>query len=380
MTPTFDRLSMNLPLSSFAALSCATLLLAGCQTTPVPTARVGAPVTGLVSLAPAAPLDPALLQPATALFRIGPGDTLDIEVMGRDDTRASVTVGPDGKIYYYILNGLDVWGLTLTETRQRLGHELQQFLREKPVVAVSLRTVASQRVWVLGRINAPGVYVLSGPTTLLDAIAQGGGVAAVRGSAGAVTAPGGREFGAESSGGGGPEAADLSRAFVIRQGKILPIDFQKLLSDGDLSQNIYLQPDDFIFLPAQRGAEVHVLGAVTRPQSQKISGALTVARAVALAGGTAPNAFISNVAVLRGSLTRPQIAIVDLGAIVSGRTPDVRLERGDIVYVPYTPYRTLTRYADLILDSFARTIGVNAGAKAAGGEVASVGVNVTVGP
>lgn len=367
---------MNLPLFSFAALSCAALFLTGCQTTPVPTTRQGAPVAGLVSLAPAAPLDPALLRPATDLFRIGPGDTLEIEIMGQADTRASVTVGPDGKIYYYVLNGLDVWGLTLTETRQRLGHELQQFLREKPVVAVSLRTVASQRVWVLGRINAPGVYVLSGPTTLLDAIAQGGGVAAA--GSGAALVPGSQAFAAGSE--GGAESADLSRAFVIRQGRMLPIDFRKLLREGDLSQNIYLQPDDFIFLPALRGSEVHVLGAVTRPQSQKISGALTVARAIALAGGTAPNAFISNVAVLRGSLTQPQIAIVDLGAIVSGRTPDVRLERGDIVYVPYTPYRTLTRYADLILDSFARTIGVNAGAKAAGGEVAAVGVNVTVGP
>ena len=47
-----------------------------------------------------------------------------------------------------------------------------------------------------------------------------------------------------------------------------------------------------------------MLGAVARPQSQKMSGALTVARAVAQAGGTGPDAYVSNVAILRGSLTR----------------------------------------------------------------------------
>ncbi len=327
----------------------------------------------MVSVAPEQALDAALLKPGTDIFRLGPGDKLEIEVMGDANTRATTTIGPDGKIYYYILPGVDVWGLTLSEARERISQGLQRYLREKPAVAISLRSVASQRVWVLGRINTPGVYTLGGPTTLLDAIAQGGGLAAAGPGAGlsAGLTP------AAMSGGGG-ESADLSRAFVIRQGKMLPVDFQKLLREGDLSQNIYLQSDDFIFLPSMRTAEIHVLGAVSRPQSQKMSGALTVAQAVAMCGGTAPDAYVSNVAILRGSLTQPQIAVIDLGSIVHGKTPDIRLEPGDIVYVPYTPYRTLNRYVNLILDTFARTVGVNAGAHAAGGNVSPVGVNVSL--
>lgn len=368
---------MNVSLHSFAALSLAALLLTGCQNLPTPVARQGAPmpsaVTGLVSVAPEQGLDPALLKPGTDIFRLGPGDKIEIEVMGDSNTRATVTVGPDGKIYYYILPGIDVWGMTLSDARAKLGDELKRFLREKPAVAISLRSVASQRVWVLGRINTPGVYTLGGPTTLLDAIAQGGGLSA----AGSGTALPGATMQVAAAGGG--ESADLSRAFVIRQGKMLPVDFQKLLREGDLSQNIYLQPDDFIFLPAARTSEVHVLGAVARPQSQKMTGALTVAQAVAMSGGTVGDAFVSNVAILRGSLSEPQIAVIDLGGIVHGKVPDVRLEPGDIVYVPYTQYRTLTRYANLILDTFARTVGVNAGAHAAGGTVSPVGVNVSVG-
>ncbi len=360
MTPRLPALLFRFVFSCGVAL-----LWAGCQTTPLPVARAGAPTApALVSVAPAQQLDPAWLRPGVDPFRLGPGDKLEIEVIGDANTRATVTVGPDGKIYYYILPGLDVWGLTLTETRAALGRDLQRFLREQPVVAVALRAVASQRVWLLGRINTPGVYVLGGPTTLLDAVAQGGGLSAAAADAVAT---------------GATDSADLSRAFVIRQGKRLPVDFQKLLREGDLSQNIYLEADDFIFVPARLTAEIHVLGAVAHPQSQRMSGPLTVAQAVALAGSTVPDAMVANVAILRGSLTEPQIAIVDLGAIVRGRTPDVRLEPGDIVYVPFTPYRTLNRYVDLILDTFARTVGVNAGARAAGGTVSPVGVNVTIG-
>lgn len=372
---------MKLPLHCFALLSLTGLLVGGCQNIRVPVAKAGdaqpagpAPVSGLVSVTPGQGLDPSLLKPSTDLFRLGPGDKLEIEVMGDANTRATVTVGPDGKIYYYMLPGLDVWGLSLSEARERIGQGLQRYLREKPAVAIALRSVASQRVWVLGRINTPGVYTLGGPTTLLDAIAQGGGLAAASPSA-ALT--GGGLSPAAMSGGGG-ESADLSRAFVIRQGKMLPVDFQKLLREGDLSQNIYLQPDDFVFLPALRTSEVHILGAVARPQSQKMSGMLTVAQAVAMCGGTVPDAYVSNVAVLRGSLTQPQIAIVDLGGIVRGRAADVRLEPGDIVYVPLSPQHTLNRYVNLILDTFARTVGVNAGAHAAGGNVSPVGVNVSL--
>jgi polysaccharide export outer membrane protein len=51
----------------------------------------------------------------------------------------------------------------------------------------------------------------------------------------------------------------------------------------------------------------------------------------------------------------------------------------DIVYVPHQPYRVLTRYVNLILDTFARTVGVNEGARAASGEAGPVGVNLPLG-
>jgi polysaccharide biosynthesis/export protein len=362
---------------AFIAMIAASLF-SGCESNTLPTAMPGIPdatpvASAMTEAAPVAPLDPALLQAPTTPFRLGPGDQVDIELVGEPSSGATVTVGPDGKIYYYLLPGLDVWGLTLPEARDRLDRELRKYIRELPVVTLSLRTQASQRFWMLGRVGNPGVYTLDGPTSLLDALAQAGGLASVVAQ---TTGAAGSSAGAGSS---NLENADLSRSFIIRQGHFLPVDFQRLLREGDLSQNIYLQPNDFIFLPSSHSARVHVLGAVVRPQSERTSGALTLAESIALAGGTEPQACLSNVAVLRGSLAHPQVAIFAVDEIVHGKAPDVRLQPNDIVYVPYSTNRVLVRYVNLILDTFVRTVGVNEGVYAVTGQntPVSVGVNLT---
>ncbi|MBK8478041.1 MAG: SLBB domain-containing protein [Opitutaceae bacterium] len=360
------------------ALSPLLVYLAGCGSYTLPVARTGdpaVPVAAFAEVAPQSSLDPALLRPGENAFRLGPGDQLDIEVMGDLSTRARVTVGPDGKIYYFMLPGLDVGNMTMAEVRGLLARELTKYIRETPVVSLTLRVVASQRVWVLGRVNNPGIYTLTGPTTLLDAVAQAGGLASSAPFASLAAS-----LGINPPAGNSSEAADLSRSFIVREGRMLPVDFQQLLHEGALSQNIYLQPDDFIFLPSARASQVHILGAVMQPHSEKMHGALTVVQAIALSGGTEPKACLSNVAILRGSLAHPQIAVVAVDAILQGRTPDVRLEPGDIVFVPYAPERVLTRYVDLILDTFARTVGVNAGARAISSDATAVGIGVNVSP
>jgi polysaccharide biosynthesis/export protein len=359
----------------------AAMLLSGCRSFSFARRAPKAPATLPSSFQPQTvtempPLDPALLQRPNMEYRLGPGDMLEIQVLGDIDTRARTVVGPDGKIYFYVLPGIDVWGLTISQARDRIVQELQKFVREAQPVSVMLRTAASQRVWVLGRLNKPGVYPLSGPMTLLEAISEAGGPAPALGVASTRGT-----LSISSSNGGTDEAADLSRAFVMRQGKLLRVDFQRLLREGDLSQNIYLQPDDFVYLPSATVGNVHVLGAVNAPRAVEYTNRLTLAQAVSVAGGTLiREAYPSQVAVVRGSLTEPKIAVVDLNAILRGAAPDVVLEPQDIVYVPHSPYRVITRYLDTILNTFVRVVGVNEGARAVSDRAAPVGVNVPLGP
>lgn len=335
---------------------------------PPPPARFEpTPVEGLP------PVDPALLQRPDTEFRLGPGDELEIEVLGDVDTRSRTVVGPDGKIYFFLLPGIDVWGLTLTEARDRIADEMQRFVRESQPISITLRNIQSQRIWLLGRVNRPGVYPISGPITLLEAIAEAGGPA----SATVNTSISGNVIVGTNDRGAADEAGDLRRAFVIRDGRLVRVDFESLLRRGDIAQNIYLQSGDVVYIPSASSNSVHVLGAVNAPSTLDYRGQMSLAEAVSKAGGAiiTREAHLRQVAVIRGSLSQPRLAIVDLWSVQRGEAPDLALEAGDIVYVPFTPHRVLTRYVNLILDTFARTVGANEGAKAAGGDI---GVTVSV--
>lgn len=323
-----------------------------------------------------AALDPALLQRPDLEYRLGPGDLLLVEVVGDLSTRSRTIVGPDGKIYFNVLPGIDVWGLSLSQAREKLVEGMQKFVREPQPISLTLLGAESQRIWVLGRLNKPGVYRLSGPMTLLEAISEAGGPSPASAFA---TMSGSMSLAGSARNGATDEAADLGRSFVIRQGRMLPVDFQKLLREGDMSQNIFLQPDDFVYLPSGRVGNVHVLGAVATPRAVDYTNQLSLVQSVAQAGGTLRDAYPTHVAIVRGSLHEPKVAVVDFNAIVRGLAPDVTLEPQDIVYVPHSPYRVLNRYVDLILDTFVRTIGVNEGARAVSDRAIPVGVNVPLG-
>ncbi len=313
-------------------------------------------------------LDPSWLKPPTQFFTLGPGDKLELEVLGETGSKITTLVAPDGKVYFNLLPGIDVWGLTLTEAKQRLEGELGKYVRQPPQVSLVLRGVESKRIWVLGRVQAPGVYALATPMTLLEALSTAGGTLSLS------------SFRDQSAAGMTEELADLRRSFVLRQGKLLPLDFQRLLNEGDLTQNIYLQPDDFIYLPAATAREIYVLGAVAQPRQVPYTEDMTVAAAIASAYGTINGAYMHHVAVVRGSLQHPEIAIVDYKRVIRGEAPDMRLQPHDIVYVPFSPYRYLQRYAEIILNTFVSASAINAGTSLiANRQTGGAGVFIPVG-
>lgn len=314
-------------------------------------------------------LNPALLEAPTNFFTLGPGDKLDIEMPDETNSLTTTVVGPDGKIYFNLLPGVDVWGLTLGETRQVLEHELRKYVRGEPQVNVTLRDVQSKRVWMLGRFQQPGVYSLTGPTRLLEAVAAAGGSQSFAGQ---------RQI---SEGGPlGEDLADLHHSFIIRNGKMLPVDFYALVDKGDLSQNIYLESDDFIYFAPAYAKQVYVLGAVTQPQPVPYVKGMTLIQAIAGAFGTIRDAYLFHVTIVRGSLAKPQIAIVNYYDIVKGKTPDIALEPNDIVYIPFAPYRYARKYLDTALDTFASSVALNAGTRlSTPAGVSSVTIGIPIG-
>jgi protein involved in polysaccharide export with SLBB domain len=350
---------------SFALVSVGFALaaLTGCQIPSQSTAPRFDPRPGVFSTNPpgitvSRTLDPKLLQPPQESFTLGPGDQLEVELLGRPGTRTLLAVGPDGRIYFDLLPGLDVWGLTLTQTKQALETELAKYV-SLPQVSVSLKAVGSKFVWILGMVGRPGVYPAAAPLPLLEALSLAGGTA--RSSSQVTTV----------------DLADLRHAFIIRKGQTLPVDFHRLLQEGDLSQNIYLEPGDFVYVPSGAAREVYLFGAVNSPRAMPLSERPTLVSVIAAGGGPRRDAFLSQVAIVRGSLATPEIAIVDYNEIIKGRASDVELQPRDIIFVPVSPYQIVTRYLDTILNTFIFSVAANEGANMFGGD--NIGVSVGVG-
>lgn len=297
-------------------------------------------------------LDRRLLEPPTRMFTLGPGDRLELELIGDPASRTTTVVGPDGKLYFNLLPGVDVWGLTLADAKLQMETTFTNFVREQPRISMTLRSVESKRVWLLGCVQVPGVYAMATPITLLESISMAGGTLSMT------------SFRDQAAAGIGEELADLKRSFVLRKGSLLPVDFNRLLFEGDLSQNIYLEADDFVYLPAATAREVYVLGAVTQPHPVPYTEGMTVAGAVAGAYGTLRDAYLPHVAVVRGSLAEPQLTIVNYWKVIRGEESDIALMPHDIVYVPFSPYRYLRRYAEVILNTFVSATAINAGSYA----------------
>lgn len=305
-------------------------------------------------------LDPKLLVAPAEPYLLGPGDVMEIEIAEVRGTLARTFVMPDGMVYYNLAGGVRAEGLTQADFAKRLTEALKQDY-SNPLVNVSLVEVRSRRYWMLGRVFKPGIFPLRQPTTLLEAIAESGGLFTSRFS------------------GTTQELADLSNSVVIRNGDILPVNFDKLIRAGDTSQNIYLRNNDLIYLPSSAASTVLLLGAVATPQAVGYRDSLTLVDCIAQGRGPAKDAYLDQIVIVRGTLDKPSAAIVNLKAILTGKEPNVRLQPGDIVWIPRRPLGLLESTAKLVFTDAARSIAASQGASLTGSKL-SPGVPIPVTP
>jgi len=290
------------------------------------------------------PLDASLLQSPGGPYRVGPGDELEIEVAELANTRAKTKVMPDGMLYYNVAKGINVKGKTIREISTLLSKSLENDYVD-PIVTVNVSKADSQRFWMLGQIQKPGTYPITKPTTLISALSDGGGL---------LSSPEGTEV-------SNPDAADLERSILIRNGSLIPVNFENLIRQGDMSQNVYVRSGDYIFVPSLTKRSFYVLGAVNRPGPVYFERDASVLSAVAASGGPLPDAIVTKALILRGGTLNPKVAVVNIRAIMRGQEPDLKLEGGDIVWVPKSPWTKLENYVEAVLVTAAQAVAVQEG-------------------
>src|SRR6185436_6124830 len=156
--------------------------------------------------------------------------------------------------------------------------------RRAPRSLVTPVAFRSKRYYMLGKVITKGVYVLDRPITVLEAIARAHGL-----ENGLVE----RNL---------IDLADFQRSFLARGGKRYPLNFEKLFQDGDLSQNIAIEPGDYVFFPSTAVKEVYVVGEVRLPGTVIYKPDTTIMAAISGRGGYTDRAYKSRVLVVRGSL------------------------------------------------------------------------------
>lgn len=274
-------------------------------------------------------------------YTLGPGDTVTFSTYERSDLNRTVRIAPDGTVSYLQAIAVNATGLTVDELRDRMEEELQKYRRNFKLIVIP-QTLQSKQYAVLGRVQNPGTFPIDRPVTILEGIARARGVeiGTIRGTS--------------------YQLADFEHSFVARGGRKLSVDFSKLYHEGDLSQNVFLQPDDYIYIASVLDREIYVLGAVNSPGRIKMPNPLTAASAIAVAGGFSNEAYKMKVIVIRGDLEAPEVQVVNVRDVVAGKALDIPIKNRDIIFVARRPFEILERVLDSAITTYVQTLTAEA--------------------
>lgn len=263
-------------------------------------------------------------------YRIGRNDVLNIFVVDHPEMSSQrvnlgeisgTVVQKDGFVYLPVVGKVKAEGYTTVEFTEVLRKAATAFI-VAPEVSAEVLQYASQKFYVLGRVEKPGAFPVDGDTTLLEGLGFAGG-----------TLP----------------DADLEGAYVLRNGQLLPISLADILLRGDVQRNVLMRDKDMVFVPDSADKKVYVLGEVQRPSVVPIQRErITLAEALAGAGGPTIAHSRSEISVLRGGNARPVVYTVELRDALL-HDDRIALRPGDRVIVAPTGLSTASRYMQQIL-------------------------------
>ncbi|MET0282823.1 MAG: polysaccharide biosynthesis/export family protein [Polyangiales bacterium] len=303
-------------------------------------------------------LDPALMQQLVGerdgdAYRIGPGDQLLVAVYGHPElaiatyagastvgsARGALTVDNDGSMQLPLIGSVKVAGKTQDQLRKYLETELAVYVRD-PKVTVQVTAHQTTRYYLLGQFVSPGIKFTDRPLRLLEAIGLGGSVAF--------------------------STASLRTAYLARNGKKLPINFRRLLREGDLSQNIPLHTGDVVMVPDNTFEQVFVFagapnGAAKGGPVPFRNGRLTLMQALATAGYGYRDRALAKLAqtrLIRSEGERAELFVIDASKIIKGEAGDFELEPGDVVFVPARAFTTWNMAVEQLIPTLQTVSGL----------------------
>ncbi len=265
-------------------------------------------------------------------YHIGNGDVLDVAVWQTPDLTKTVTVNSKGFITYPYLGDLKVSGITPQQLEQTLKQKLAQGYVKDPQVSVNVKEYNSKKILVFGEVVQPGLFKLKGKIPLLEMLFMVGGV---KGEAKRMTII--RPVHPTDEATAAPAApAETDDAKADSGAKAIEINLISLLSKGDLSQNVFVEPGDTIYVSSGTGERYYVLGQVARPGPYEWVQDITVLEAIKVAEGALKGAALNRIMVRKKLQDgQDQIKRINVVDIMKGKKKDdVVVKPGDVIVVP----------------------------------------------
>jgi polysaccharide export outer membrane protein len=158
-------------------------------------------------------------------YRIGPADVLNIYVWKEPELTKDVAVLPDGKITFPLVGEIHAQGLTVAELKKVLTEKLENYVTA-PEVTVVVTQPLSQRIYIIGKVNAPGQLTLDPGMTVIQALSAAGGL---------------------------DQWADRKNIRIIRREGDKEVqyrfNYKQYIAGKKIEQNILLKPGDTIVVP-----------------------------------------------------------------------------------------------------------------------------------
>ena len=258
---------------------------------------------------------PATDIPIPADYVMGPGDSLTIQLYGKENSTHNLVLNRDGQVMFPNIGPVTLAGMSFSHVSQKIDDVVsQQMIGVKSSVSMgSLRTI---RVFVMGDVNVAGSYVVGSLSTMTNAIFASGGITKI---------------------------GSLRNIQLKRRGKIITtLDLYDLLLSGDTSKDARLLPGDVIFVPPI-GKTVGVAGEVKRPAIYELQNEKTVAQALELAGGLMPTAFVpaSRIERILKNSGEKTLVNIDLSTAKGNR---FKIQDADVIQI----FSTLDTMRDIV--------------------------------
>ncbi|WP_016953994.1 SLBB domain-containing protein [Catenovulum agarivorans] len=246
---------------------------------------------------------PATDVPVPSEYVIGPGDTVKVQLFGKEFKNYELAVDRNGSITMPETGPMQVVGMSFTEFKNFINQQIEQ----KVIGAkanVTMGALRSIRVFVLGEAYKPGAYTVSSLSSITHALFVSGGVT---------------------------EVGSLRNVQLKRKGKVVTtFDLYDLLLKGDTANDTNLLPGDVVFVPPV-GATVGIDGEVKRPAIYELKGEETADELINLAGGYLATAYPKASKIERIS-KQGERTVIDLDLTQNNRKQQ-KLTNGDVVRV-----------------------------------------------